>query len=395
MLSQLAQQQIMQMTRQGLAALQQKKPQEARDLFEKVIKEGGATASSWLVLGYACRDLNDVPAMLDAVDRSLAIQPRNPRAFILKADHFSSAGDMQAAAAFYLRAVNVAPPAAQTPPDLQAELVRAQNRFNELSSEFERHLNREMKAGLAEAGRAGGRIRDSIDLITGKKQLPPPTAQFPSQPKNYFMPGLPHFEFYDDLSFEWVADVEAATDDIRDELLSVLDEPDTFAPYVTGAENRPQADPHGMKNNNNWSAFYLWKDGEPVEENAAKCPKTVEALKRVPFTQLPNRAPNVLFSVLRAGAVIPPHNGLINNRFICHLPLIVPDGCGFRVGTDTREWEEGKVWVFDDSVQHEAWNKSDEDRYILLFEIWRPEVTEVEQKLIGDIFSAIDSYSSQ
>ena len=119
------------------------------------------------------------------------------------------------------------------------------------------------------------------------------------------------------------------------------------------------------------------------------------ALAGVPLNQLPNRSPSVMFSLLRPHARIPPHNGLINTRLICHLPLIVPPGCGFRVGNENRHWQEGKAWVFDDSIEHEAWNPSDQTRVILLFEIWRPELTEQERLLVQALFAAIDAQSGQ
>ena len=61
-----------------------------------------------------------------------------------------------------------------------------------------------------------------------------------------------------------------------------------------------------------------------------------------------------------------------NTRLTCHLPLIVPPGCGFRVGNEVREWVEGKLLVFDDTIEHEAWNDSGEDRVVLIFDIGGP-----------------------
>ena len=108
-----------------------------------------------------------------------------------------------------------------------------------------------------------------------------------------------------------------------------------------------------------------------------------------------NRSPSVLFSLLRPGAHIPPHTGLTNTRLICHLPLIVPPECALRVGNDTRTPIEGKAWVFDDTMQHEAWNRSDRARVILLFEVWRPELTEEERALVTAMFEAVDAYSGE
>jgi len=107
------------------------------------------------------------------------------------------------------------------------------------------------------------------------------------------------------------------------------------------------------------------------------------------------RSPSILFSLLRPGARIPPHTGEMNTRLICHLPLIVPPDCSFRVGNDTRATVEGRAWVFDDTIEHEAWNGSDRTRVILLFEIWRPELTVEERGLVSAMFEAIDAYNDE
>jgi len=62
------------------------------------------------------------------------------------------------------------------------------------------------------------------------------------------------------------------------------------------------------------------------------------------------------------------------------------------VGNDTREWQEGKAWVFDDTIEHEAWNDSDQTRVILLFETWRPELSQEERQLVTSLFGAIDAH---
>ena len=87
---------------------------------------------------------------------------------------------------------------------------------------------------------------------------------------------------------------------------------------------------------------------------------------------IPRRGPNAMFSLLAPGAHIPPHTGVANTRLVCHLPLIVPPGCWFRVGAETRDWEVGKAWVFDDTIEHEALNPSDALRVIFIVDTWHP-----------------------
>ncbi|MCS6947035.1 MAG: aspartyl/asparaginyl beta-hydroxylase domain-containing protein, partial [Steroidobacteraceae bacterium] len=189
--------------------------------------------------------------------------------------------------------------------------------------------------------------------------------------------------------------LEQATSDIRSELLEVMQRPEDFAPYVQNRPNRPYKEQQGMVNNPDWTAFYLIKHGDIVAANVERCPRTMAALSDVPLARVANRSPSVLFSVLKAGAHIPPHNGLVNTRLIVHLPLIVPGRCIFRVGNEVREWQEGRAWVFDDTIEHEAWNRSDATRVILLFDIWRPELTAEERRLVAKLFESIDAYSGR
>jgi aspartyl/asparaginyl beta-hydroxylase (cupin superfamily) len=187
--------------------------------------------------------------------------------------------------------------------------------------------------------------------------------------------------------------VEAATGAIREELLAVMQDGSAFTPYVQRDQNRPALTSGGMQDNPDWGAYYLWKNGSPVPEHAARCPRTLAALAGVPLTTVPGRSPSILFSLLRPGARIPPHTGMVNTRLICHLPLIVPPRCGFRVGNETREWVEGRAWAFDDTIEHEAWNLSDQSRVILLFEVWLPDLSPVERDLVSAMFEAVDAHS--
>ena len=179
------------------------------------------------------------------------------------------------------------------------------------------------------------------------------------------------------------------------ELKAALADALPFRPYLQAREDRPTYDFHGLLDNPDWSTLYLWENGGPVEQNVARFPKTFAAMQQVPLPHITTRAPSILFSLLKPGARIEAHNGMINTRLICHLPLIVPPGCGFRVGNEVREWEVGKLLIFDDTIEHEAWNDSGEDRVVLIFDVWRPELTEDERRAVTAIFEAIDAQNAQ
>lgn len=138
--------------------------------------------------------------------------------------------------------------------------------------------------------------------------------------------------------------------------------------------------------------FDLWRDGKKIETNCFRCPKTAGLLASLPMAVQEGHGPTVMFSVLAPHTHIPPHTGSTNLRLITHLPLILPPGCRFRVGNETREWRLGKAWVFDDTIEHEAWNDSDETRVILIFDVWNPLITEAERSLVSSMMLAMRQF---
>ena len=111
-------------------------------------------------------------------------------------------------------------------------------------------------------------------------------------------------------------------------------------------------------------------------------------LAGAPQPDQPGRTPSAMFSLLKPNTRIPAHVGVSNARLVTHLPLIVPEGCGFRVGNETRQWVPGKAWVFDDTIEHEAWNDSDQLRVVLIFDIWHPDLSPAERAMITALTAA-------
>lgn len=69
-----------------------------------------------------------------------------------------------------------------------------------------------------------------------------------------------------------------------------------------------------------------------------------------------------------------------------------------------RQWEEGQPLLFDDSYEHEVWHgdpvssaQQDEsidsdilqDRVVLLFDIWHPDLTTQERQAIVGMFASV------
>jgi aspartate beta-hydroxylase len=315
-----------------------------------------ANAPALFDLARQCRERGDAPAEAAALERLLSVDPRHIPALVRRADLYVAAGDARSASSFYLMAIRSAPAAGQSK-ETAALLARAREACDRFAADYRDYLLRSLAAKGFDPTTSSPRFAQSVDLVLGQKRI------YLQEPKYYYFPGLPQIQFYERSQFPWLDDVESATADIRAELEAVLNEPGAFAPYVQGHPNRPKKDEMGMRN--------------------------------APLAHVPNRSPSILFSLLRPGAHIPPHNGLVNTRLICHLPVVVPGKCRFRVGNETRDWVEGKAWAFDDSIEHEAWNGSERTRVILLFDVWRPELSEDERRLVVSLFEAIDAHTGK
>ena len=384
MQQQLSMQEAEQLARAGAEALRAGNAAAARQNFDRLAASDRASVQIWLLLAHSCGLLGDHEAAERAADEVLRRDNRNVRALIMKGDARQAAGDERAAGSFFQTALKLAAGAGQLPADLLGELER----IEQATRDFAGNSRARLEAYLAGVGLGPDaqppRFRESIAILLEEKQV------YYQQPSAYYFPGLPQRQFYEREEFDWAPAVEAAAGDMLDELNGALAGDAPFRPYLQAREDRPSYDFHGLLDNPAWSTLYLWENGGPVEQNVARFPKTFAAMQQVPLPHITTRAPSILFSLLKPGARIEAHNGMINTRLICHLPLIVPPGCGFRVGNETRAWEVGKLLIFDDTIEHEAWNDSDEDRVILIFDIWRPELSMDERRAVAAIFESID-----
>jgi aspartyl/asparaginyl beta-hydroxylase (cupin superfamily) len=381
---------VQKLTQLSYAALRAGDGRQARGLLETITASGRADSSHWLGLAYACSQLGDTPGALAAVDRSLELDPRNLRAVIVKADCLAGLGKAGQSLEVYRYALRLAAGAGKLPEDLKQGLARAKSACDRQEGEYRAFLlERLQRAGFAPAA-CPRRFQLSLDLIFGGKQI------YYQQPRRYYYPGLPQIQFYERDQFDWAGGMEAMTAAIRAELEAVLHDTARFSPYVKADDTHLPKDNKGLQNSDKWSALFLWDYGRLVAENAALFPRTLEALELAPLPRIAGQAPMALFSKLSAATRIPPHNGLLNTRLICHLPLIVPERCGaLRVGSEERPWVEGELLIFDDSIEHEAWNDSSHERVILLFEIWRPEISEEERELVRAMLTAVKAYNER
>jgi len=115
----------------------------------------------------------------------------------------------------------------------------------------------------------------------------------------------------------------------------------------------------------NWTVFPLFKVGVKVRQNCVLCPQTAQMLKNIPGII------NAGFSSLAPGTYIGPHQGYTNEVLRCHVGLKPSEDCAIRVGKEVRAWSAGSCFIFDDTIEHEAWNRGTTTRVVLLFDIKR------------------------
>ena len=163
--------------------------------------------------------------------------------------------------------------------------------------------------------------------------------------------------FFDADRFDFARQLEANWLTVKEELEALR--PEEFIEW-------PERELHER----GWWVFGLVAFGQPLPANCARCPKTAALLQAIPGMSMAG------FSALAPGAVIRPHTGYTNQVLRCHLGLVSSPLAGLRVGPDTRTWEPGKCLVFDDTVEHEAWNRGPNVRIVLLIDFAKPNVAD-------------------
>jgi ornithine lipid ester-linked acyl 2-hydroxylase len=118
---------------------------------------------------------------------------------------------------------------------------------------------------------------------------------------------------------------------------------------------------------NSWKVFILKAFGRTLPTNCNLCPKTSISCLSIPDIT------TVAFSVLEPGTYITPHRGIYAGVLRCLIPLIVPEGdCGIRVAQINYKWISGRPVLFDDTIEHEAWNYSESRRVVLFIDYRKP-----------------------
>jgi aspartyl/asparaginyl beta-hydroxylase (cupin superfamily) len=365
----------------GMRALNDRDFDLAARLFGDAAAADPNQPALWMNLATAERQRGQDDGERAALDRALQADRFHFMALLRKAELEARCGTAQAAVMGWNAVVQAASSVVDRPPVLEDALARGQAFLSAHSAAMASSFDSEFGAERAEDPDLR-RFNACLDHVLGKRAI------YRNQCEGLHYPFLPADEFFDRRLFPWMEEVEARTPEIRAEALDLLaNATEDLRPYVRMEEGLPANKWSQLDRSLDWGACFLWEYGTANERVLARCPATSAALESLPRNHIPGRAPTAFFSILKAGARIPPHTGVTNTRAIVHLPLVVPSGCRFRVGGETREWKEGQAFVFDDTIEHEAVNESERDRIILIFDVWNPHLTPREQDLIVRFFA--------
>lgn len=370
----------------GMDALGRRDFASAAAFFDRAIAADQRAPELQMNLAKAYREAGDVAGEERALLGALAVDQTHFMALVRLAELHERTGDLRRAAERWSNVLAVAAGIAERSPALEMMLEHAREVVVRQHASFADALDSGLAAARAAAGPSGRRRFDAcVDHVLGRRRI------YANECHGLHFPFLPADEFFDRAHFPWLGEIEAEADVIRAELEAVLAEDAApIRPYVAMEPGTPQNKWSTLDQSLAWGAMHLWKDGKRDDAVCARFPRTAAAVERLPLSDLPGRTPTVFFSLLKPGTHLPAHTGVSNVRTIIHLPLIVPEGCEFRVGGETRRWEEGKAWAFDDTIDHEAWNRSDQMRAILIFDVWNPYITAEERDLLRAFYALAD-----
>ena len=372
-------------------ALKRGATQSALAILDDLEQQEPADPQIKLDRALALRLQGNFAAALDALDAALAIDPYFFLALLSKGSVLEQMGKSHVAAQVYKNALRIAPRPENTPAAFEEPMGHARRIVEEDAREKAEYLRERLGDVRARfAHERLERVDECADIMAGTKRT------YNAEPVQMHVPRLPAIPFFDRGHFPWLEQLEAETEAIREELSVLLAKGlPGFAPYVDFEPGTPENQFKELNHSDRWSSLWLWRDGKRQESAMTRCPHTAGVLEQLPLADQPGFAPTALFSALAPHTRIPPHTGSTNARLVVHLPLILPGPAGFRVGNECREWRIGEAWAFDDTIEHEAWNDSDETRVILIFDIWNPLLSAAEREMICVLLAANQEWMQQ
>ncbi len=383
------------LNRLGNCLLSAGKVRESRLLFERAASLYPDSAVSRFNFGRALDMLEETARAREELVCAVKLKPDLAMAWLHLGALLEREGQNERALACYQSAFDLSPklekmPGMQgIPPELAGMI---QNALRALRQKYVALHKAEIARFVERAGEEKlKRVQACVDIQHGLSGAAP---EHPLQkPESIYFPQLSPQAWFEREQFAWIAEFESHWQSIRKEFLSLGQAEEQFTPYVGDGPGVPAA-MQNLAGSHDWDAFHLFIGGEVQTGNAASCPATTELLSQLPLARLAGVAPEAFFSILRPGAHILPHHGISNAKVAVHLPLLVPEQCAIRVGEEWRNWREGQCLIFDDSFEHEAYNRGTEVRVVLIFEVWHPDVTTTEAQVLTALSGCIDAWAA-
>ena len=380
----------------GIEALNAGHFARSLEFFERALDAHPKNASLHKNIGLVWRARGALSEALAAFNAALRFNPRYTTAILHRAAVLEELGQQQLALTGYVTGLAEAERRGgladieHLPTGLRHIVKRA---IAVVQHARRSHLDRvlaQLRASHPPASLA--RVEHCLSVYLGERPRPAVDAL----QKCTFMhfPDIPGHAWFERAQFPWLEEIERHTDAIRAELCQVLTEDCGFQPFIEIPHDYPGAQRWATLNGSaHWNSYFFYRDGKRFDANCSRCPLTASLLDHLPLIHMADHSPESFFSVLAPGAHIPPHTGVINTRLVVHLPLIIPADCGIRVGAETRGWNQGECIVFDDTFEHEAWNKSEQTRVVLIFDIWNPYLTEIEREAMRIVVEELGRFN--
>jgi aspartate beta-hydroxylase len=281
---------------------------------------------------------------------------------------------------------------ATTPPAIRSMVLKATEQLAAGKREMLRSALQPIRREVGDAPLV--RIDRAVANYLGIARDGPSDSR--QRPKFLYIPGLPDAPYHDPHLQPWAGRLEEAFEDIREEAAELLADKRQFESFLTfGAGTKVSDYVAGDSEKPSWDAFFFYRHGQRFDANHERCPRTSELLESIDLCRIKGQAPEVCFSLLAPGSHIMPHYGVTNSRLVMHLPLKVPRDCALNiVGAGEHRWEEGRLMMFDDTYQHEAWNRSTEMRLILLMDCWNPHLRPEERLAITRLVERLSDFEN-
>ena len=351
-----------------------------------------------LALSYAAVlvKAHNLPEATDWLERAVARDAKFHAAWLFLGQLREAKGDAYGALRAWYEAIIGAQRAGlwlgedTTTPQMLQQVIRAVEKVRKGREILLHESYGELRQQLGAA--ALGRVDKALAGYLRKWNATPPDPR--QRPRFFYFPDLPDLPYHDPFLQPWANALHASFEVIRNDAVRVFAEDQKFQPFmVSKGSSKTQEHIQGSGKEPAWDAFFFYRHGERFNKNHDRCPETSAALESIELCRISDQAPEICFSVLGPGTQIMPHFGVSNVRLVMHLPLLIPGDCALNlIDAGEHHWQEGKLMMFDDTFQHEAWNRSDSPRIILLMDCWNPHLTAPEKTAVKHLIEMITAF---